>query len=207
MSDEVFGIMKRLDMDAAEVQTTLQCAPLLTGIKLSNLLHVRSDQKEEVLRLFEHSPISCQILYEWNNRVSILLYRKEALVMYLRQTRVKEAMEQFGYCDMQLEAILAMVSERNQAYVEGKMEYPHEIGLLLGYPPEDVTGFIEHEGRDYVLSGYWKVYGDPIRAARIFRAYDRARDAVIRLAGKGYGVMDILAFYNILKRRQLMAKI
>lgn len=207
LSDEVFRIFRRLDMDAVEVQTSLQCAPLLTGIKMSNLLHVPTEQVGEVLHLFEHSPISCHILYDWNHRVSMLLYRKETLRRYMEQKRVKEAMELFGYHEMQLEDVLRKVSERNQAYVEGVEPYPHEIGLLLGYPPEDVLGFIEHKGRNYVLSGYWKVYGDPVRAQRIFRAYDRARDAVIRLIGNGHGVTDIMTFYNVIKRKQLLTQI
>lgn len=207
MSDEVLGIMKRLDMDAAEIQTSLQCAPILTGIKMSNLLHVKKEQKAEVFRLFEDSPISCHILYEWNDRVSILLYRRAALQRYLKQGGVQKLMESFGYCNMELEEILKILTVKNQAYVEGHAPYPHEVGLVLGYPPEDVLGFIEHRGRDYLLSGYWKVYGDPIRAERIFAAYDRARDAVIRLAGNGFGVMDIMAFYNIMRRRQLIAQI
>lgn len=194
-------------MDAVEVQTSLQCAPLLTGIKMSNLLHIQADQINEVLRLFANSPIACHVLYKWNNRVSVLLYRKETLRCYLEQKRVKEAMEQFGYCEMQFDEILERVTEKNQAYVEGRESYPHEIGLLLGYPPEDVLGFVENEGRNYLLSGYWKVYGDPVRAQRIFTAYDRARDAVIRLAGNGFGVLDILSYYNILKRKQLIAQI
>lgn len=207
MSDEVFRIMKRLDMDAVEIQTALQCAPILTGIKMSNLLHVRTEQTEEVFRLFHDSLISCHVLYEWNGRVSILLYRRASLERYLKQESVQKLMESFGYFDMDLEEILEVLSVRNQAYVEGRAPYPHEVGLVLGYPPEDVRGFIEHGGRDYVLSGYWKVYGDPIRAQRIFTAYDRARDAVIRLAGKGHGVTDIMMSYNIMKRRQLLAQI
>lgn len=203
----MFRILKRLDMEAVEVQTSLQCAPLLTGIKMSNLLHIQIEQMDEVIRLFEHSPISCHVLYSWNKRVSIFLYRKETLQRYLEQMRVKETMEHFGYRNMHLEEILDMVTARNQAYVDGNTEYPHEIGFLLGYPPEDVVGFIEHKGKDFVLSGYWKVYGDPERAQRIFYAYDRARDAVIRLVGKGFGVMDILSFYNILKRRHLIVQI
>ena len=207
MSDEVFGIMKRLDMDAVEVQIVLQCAPILTGIKMSNLLHVRAAQASEVFHMFEDSPVSCHVLYEWNGRVSILLYRKASLERYLKQGSVQRLMESFGCRDMELEEILEILTVRNQAYVEGKASYPHEVGLVLGYPPEDVRGFIEHGGRDYVLSGYWKVYGDPVRAQRIFAAYDRARDAGIRLAGKGFSVMDIMASYNIMKRRQLVAQI
>ena len=207
MSDDVFRILKRLDMESVEVQTALQCAPLLTGIKMSNLLHVKPDQVEEVMQAFEGTPISVQILCSWDKRVSILLYRREPLKSYLNQKRVKQLLESFGYEDQSFGEILKRVSERNQAYVEGMAEYPHEIGLLLGYPPEDVTGYIENTGRNYLLAGYWKVYGDPLRAERIFHAYDRARDAVIRLVGKGFCVVDILRFYNIVKRKQLIAQI
>jgi hypothetical protein len=39
-------------------------------------------------------------------------------------------------------------------------DFPHEVGFLLGYPQEDVIGFIENEGRNYKHCGLWKVYGD-----------------------------------------------
>lgn len=207
MSDETFCIMRKLDMSGVEIQTSLQCAPLLTGLKMSNLLHVRADQTDEVFQLFEDSPISCHVLYKWKDRVSILLYRKETLRRYLNQDRVSKVMKRFGYCEMKLEAILEILAVRYQAHIEGHEEFPHEIGLLLGYPPEDVTGFIENEGRNFLCSGYWKVYGDANRAKRIFAAYDRSREAVIRMAGNGLGVKDILASYNIMKRRQLIAQV
>lgn len=203
MSDEVFGIMKRLDMEAAEVQIVLQCAPILTGIKMSNLLHVRADQKDDVFRLFKDSLVSCHILCEWNGRVSILLYKKAQLQYYLNKHDVKKLMNVFGYHDMELDEILNILSVRNQAYTEGKAPYPHEIGLVLGYPPEDVSGFIKHRGKDYRLAGYWKVYGNPLQASRLFTAYDRARESAIRLSGNGYGVLDIIAFYNVMRRKQL----
>ena len=38
--------------------------------------------------------------------------------------------------------------------------FPHEIGFFLAYPPDDVIGFIRHQGRDYKAMGLWKVYGD-----------------------------------------------
>ena len=39
-----------------------------------------------------------------------------------------------------------------------RKSFPHEIGLFLGYPAEDVAGFISHKGHDFCYSGYWKVY-------------------------------------------------
>ena len=46
--------------------------------------------------------------------------------------------------------------------------FPHEIGVLLGYPAEDVKGFVVNEGKNYLYSGYWKVYGDLSEAKQLF---------------------------------------
>ncbi len=51
MSEEIFGAVQKLPVNGTKKQVVLQCAPLLTGIKLSNLLNVRADQKEEVFKL------------------------------------------------------------------------------------------------------------------------------------------------------------
>ena len=39
-------------------------------------------------------------------------------------------------------------------------EFPHEVGLLLRYPPEDGKGFIDHRANGFKCAGLWKVYGD-----------------------------------------------
>ncbi len=49
--------------------------------------------------------------------------------------------------------------DRLQTRCQG--DFPHEIDVFLGYPCEDVRGFIRHGGQGYKLCGYWKVYGDP----------------------------------------------
>ena len=97
MSEEIFGAVQKLPVNGTKKQVVLQCAPLLTGIKLSNLLNVRSDQKEEVLRIFEGSPVCCRVLYEFQGRLSILLYRPGMLAAYLEREDVKKLMTSFGY--------------------------------------------------------------------------------------------------------------
>ena len=64
MSEEAFHIMTQMDLEGAETQAVLQCAPLLTGIKMSNLLHVREGQQREVASMFEATPVSSRILYK-----------------------------------------------------------------------------------------------------------------------------------------------
>lgn len=192
MSDEAFSIMKKLDLGGAEIQAALQCAPVLMGLKISNLLQVGRDQKTEVFRMFAGTPVSCHILYEHEKRIAVLLYRKDRLFAYLEQEKVRKLMRTFGYCDMELNELLEHVTARYQAYVEERGGFPHEIGFLFGYPPEDVTGFIENNGKNFLYSGYWKVYKNPEQARKIFAAYDRAKENAIRMAGKGLGVRDIM---------------
>jgi hypothetical protein len=57
-------------------------------------------------------------------------------------------------------------------------EFPHEVGLFLGYPADDVLGFVKHKGQNYKLCGYWKVYGDVEQAKLYFGLYDRCRKHV-----------------------------
>ena len=39
-----------------------------------------------------------------------------------------------------------------------RIEFPHEIGVFLGYPAQDVRGFME--GRKATCRGAWHAYGD-----------------------------------------------
>ena len=52
-------------------------------------------------------------------------------------------------------------------------DFPHEIGLFLSYPPEDVKGFIENRAAKSKCTGHWKVYGDERRTRALFEKYDR----------------------------------
>ena len=66
--------------------------------------------------------------------------------------------------------------------------FPHEIGLFLGYPPEDVTGFVRHRGQNFKFCGHWKVYSNEQKARRIFERYDRCRCAVCNRLAEGMSI-------------------
>lgn len=101
-------------------------------------------------------------------------------------------MERFGYSRLDLGVILRQVAERYRAHMHHKTGFPHEIGLLLGYPPADVTGFIENSGKNSLYIGYWKVYSDVARCQRVFAGYDQAREKVIRMISRGMDVRNIV---------------
>ena len=71
--------------------------------------------------------------------------------------------------------------------------FPHEIGLFLGYPIEDVVGFIRYSGRGCKLSGYWKVYGDAEAASRLFDRLSRVCHAVTKRVEQGETLLEVFA--------------
>ena len=115
-------------------------------------------------------------------RVLLLVYREDRLARQLADPAVAAMLEQAGYPPGGGPA--AMLGHLRRR-LEAGGGFPHEMGLFLGYPPEDVRGFWENGGRNYKYSGVWKVYSDDVEGARAaFRRYSRCRDAICkRLAG------------------------
>lgn len=196
MSQEILQIFGTLNQGEIKTQLALQCAPLLTGIKISNLLVVDKSNKKAVVKLFHGSEISLLVVYESDCKVTFLLYRKKELLGYLQRSRVREVMGQLGYGVHEMNLILREFSLRYRSYMTGQGTFPHEIGLLLGYPVEDVTGFMENEGRNYLYAGYWKVYGNLPETMELFDKFNQAREMVIRMISKGASIHHILELYG-----------
>lgn len=194
MSEEVFLIVNQLNRDGLEAQIALRCAPLITGIKMSNLLTVSEHHCSEVRRIFKGSGISSCVLYRSRQKVTYLLYRREWLEGSLMKKAAAAMMRDFGYRTMSLYNILRELAQRYRLYMERSGPFPHEIGLLLGYPPEDVSGFIRNQGKNFLYSGYWKVYVSPTETIRLFEQYDRATEEVIRLVSRGISIQNLINF-------------
>lgn len=62
----------------------------------------------------------------------------------------------------------------------GSSEFPHEIGIFLGYPLEDVEGFMYHKEEGCKCIGFWRVYGDEKKARETFRSYQNCTQAYLR---------------------------
>ena len=67
-------------------------------------------------------------------------------------------------------------------------DFPHEIGLFWGYPPEDVLGFIKNQARGYKYVGCWKVYGDEEKAKKTFERYKKCTNTYCRCYMQGKSI-------------------
>ena len=175
MSKEVFQLVGEMDREDLQTQLALQCAPLLMGIKMSNLLIVPNRNVLDVYELFKDTCISVELIYMSEQKTMFLLYRREELDIYLESATTKEVMELFGYRGMTPVEIRRELIRRYEKYAEGNGMFPHEMGVLLGYPTEDVLGFIENKGKNYIFCGFWKVYSNPEKASRTFDNYGKCR--------------------------------
>lgn len=185
--------------NVVKMKLATNCAPVLKNIKESSLLILTKEY--DVLKLMEETNISCRKLYQCGDKIAWLLYRKESLKKILLLRRNVEFLKMQGYfclnevsdymSDKTLEEVLNFQGERLERYINKKADFPHEIGILLGYPIEDVEGFIMNKGKNYKYSGYWKVYENPNKILRLFKEYDNAKEQAIRQVLDGEKIKDI----------------
>lgn len=184
MCKEVFEIVQKMDLSKVETRLALQCAPVIMGIKLSNLLIILSKDEKEVSRIFEGTGLIHYRLLRQKDRTIYLLFQKSKMDGHLKKKQVRQLLAEKGYMDFSLAGILRTFQRRYEDYINKKADFPHEMGLLLGYPIEDVRGFIENNGKNYIYTGYWKVYADLEEKKRIFDAYESAKEELIIFLSK-----------------------
>ena len=110
----------------------------------------------------------------------------------LKNIEILEFLHSLGYEHDDLPKII----ERIKLNLRKSKDFPHEIGLLLGYPIKDVKGFIENRGKSFSKSGHWKVYGDCENAEQTFFEYKRCRSCFMELYCQGYNCLEIIEKYN-----------
>lgn len=167
-----------------EQTLAFHCAPSMAGIKPADLFSWGGASEEtrelidHVSKRMENTGIRFRILCFCRGRSLILVYRRNRLEERLAQEEVRSLLERDGYpVERGLEAMLEYLAQR---ILECVADFPHEVGLFLGYPVEDVEGFRKHDGRDFKFCGLWKVYSDEERARTCFRRYNCCRKALCR---------------------------
>ena len=131
----------------SEETVVRQCAPTLAGIKTGSLFPCPYDSREELLqdvrslnkRLVPKGLCLLPMRYQ-GNRALLYLYRPRCLRRDLTNDLATEVLSGAGYQGKSCEQCVARLMHRLR---EGQ-EFPHEVGLFLSYPPEDVKGFIDN---------------------------------------------------------------
>ena len=157
-----------------------QCAPVLKGVKISNLITMKPGGWRKIRAYLKKSRIICIPLYADAEKEVLFLYRYEQLERHLKNREVREFLRGCGYESFEVASVLVRLRRRYRLYAGISKEFPHELGVLLGYPVGDVQGFIDNRGENSLTSSYWKVYQNPKEAERIFDLYDRVKEQALK---------------------------
>lgn len=167
------------------------CAPTLAGIKTANLFACPYENKAEITealcrfnRILSQKGLRVLPLRYSGKKALIYLYRPKRLSADLRHRQAEEILHPLGYDCTKCEQCLAQLSRK----LRSQGDFPHEIGLFLGYPPGDVLGFMENRPCSCKCVGCWKVYTDEADAKRKFEQYRKCTHIYCQQWAKGIDI-------------------
>lgn len=162
-------------------------APTVAGHKPASIITLSRD-KGNLYSLWEK--YKKEFLSEWmvefceikktENVITLLFYDSDQLTKVIYEEENMKFLYKFGYREyFSLEENLEVLKLRFEE------SFPHEIGLFLGIPLEDVICFIESPDKECLLCGYWKVYNNVEYAKESFSKYDTDKNTVINCVLQG----------------------
>jgi hypothetical protein len=166
----------RGERNRLEVFIRWAAGPAIGGIKPASLVRLPRNGMdrawdtwgEEICRALD---ISAAPLRESSTGVLVLLYRRCLLRRALKGPSGRYLKSLSYSVGAGLDSCLKYLANR----FSNPDQFPHEVGVFLGYPLEDVVDFSAGKPSPYNCRGYWKVYHRPEKAKRAFVCMDRAR--------------------------------
>lgn len=165
------------------------CAPALTGIKASNIVSCSKNKFDNIYGVIErlNLQLNCKGIYfedlsECKDSVLLMVYRKKALEKALNLKENKNFLSTYGYDNnWDTKDYILYLKERLK-----ENDFPHEIGIFLGYPLHDIYGYLYKGNDECVLCGEWKVYKNADEAQMLFKRFNDCRTALMKrvLCGK-----------------------
>jgi len=159
-----------------EDQIIRHCAPTLAGIKTASLFTCSCEDKKTLLdtlrqlnRRFAPKGLRLLPLRYSEKKALIYVFRPAKLRSDLSHDTAAQLLETCGYNTGSCEKCVGCLAKK----LRSQPDFPHEIGLFLGYPVEDVCGFMEKGPDACKCSGCWKVYGDEEAAKKKFAQYKK----------------------------------
>lgn len=165
------------------------CAPTLAGLKIGNLFfHAWEDEQtffhyiEQSNKLLNGKGIYFQVFYNNQEKPLLYVYRKKFLQMELEKPEIQEFLRTKGYEGaFDINSCLEILGKHLK-----EKEFPHEIGIFLGYPIADIKAFILNKGRNYKCVGCWKVYTNEGQALQLFQKFKKCTNVYCRKYAQGF---------------------
>lgn len=162
-------------------------SPVLAGVRPAVLVKLLPSclpvWRAQQNRLHSATGLCTREITNLNGSTLLLIYDDAAMRSRLACPQAQSFLRCHGYPAGSAEAAFNRLQERFT-----QESCPHEIGIFLGYPLEDVRGFIDNKGKNCICCRYWKVYHDAEQAQRMFRQIDEAQHYAMHLLGSSLPV-------------------
>ena len=164
-------------MSETEYTLGTQCGITFAGLKPASLFWMKNrcvaalGTYEEA---FSKRGFSFRILKRDEERCLLFVFHGVRLKNVLFDPANRAFLKSRGYRYDTADEAVALLKER----IAGDGAFPHEVGIFLGYPLEDVQGFLHSASEGVCLSGYWKVYAEPEKKAKLFADYRRCQGRI-----------------------------
>ena len=126
-----------------------------------------------------------------DKRLMLLVWRPALIARLISKPSIANFLKRTDY-PLSATALMSAFVRKLRSYYIKEDSFPHEIGIVLGYPLEDVEGFLSDGGRGARTFGRWKVYGNVQAARKRFEELNCLEREVKRLFSEGTPLREIL---------------
>lgn len=169
------------------------CSPTLAGLKTANMFQADVEESKDIRldlqnlnRLLGPKSLRIVLMRQTAKKALIYVYRPDCLDRDLRDPEARRILEEKGYQGSTARCIVQLIH-----HMMNDVEFPHEVGLFLGYPPEDVRCFMRDARNGVKCSGCWKAYGNEEEAQKTFLRYKKCTQVYQRELAKGRSLFQL----------------
>ena len=176
-------------MSQAEYNLGKHCGITFAKLKPASLYTIKEDEKDTFIHFldkFRAKGFEYKIMREAKGRLLVYVYNRSCLEKILFDEHNCRFLKEKGYNYKTLTQSVELMRERLQ-----EEDFPHEIGVFLGYPLEDVRGFIEKPTARTELCGYWKVYSNEYEKQKIFDRFRKCTNCICNKMIAGQSITKI----------------
>ena len=149
---------------------------VILGSKPAEIINVPGSKEDKKIKLSQIeaffsncSRITYRIITTHDGGKRVLFINEKSMEKVLVNKRCINFLKFVGYSsDYELNDYMDELVFRLQSE-----EFPHEIGVFLGYPLKDVLGFMGYGNKELVEVRNWRIYGDKEISYKVYNSFMR----------------------------------
>ena len=149
---------------------------VILGSKPAEIVNIPGNNEEKTRKLNQIESffsncfkIKYTIITTHDGGKRVLFINEKSMEKVLKNKRCVNFLKFVGYpSDYKLDDYINELIIRLQSE-----EFPHEIGVFLGYPLKDVLGFMGYGNKELVEVRNWRIYGDKEISYKVYNSFMR----------------------------------